>query len=81
MTKYPHCPAAFINAIAEEGDKDEAVKYLQLTYDELCAKDRSIEALEAALKASMQYNWLDGDVPGSVAMQLIEIASILEAGE
>ena len=31
-----HHPAAFINAIAEEGTKAEAIKYLQETWNELC---------------------------------------------
>ena len=31
-----HHPAAFINAIAEEGTKEEAIKYLQETWNELC---------------------------------------------
>lgn len=29
-------PAAFINAIADEGTKSEAVEWLQRTWDELC---------------------------------------------
>ena len=37
MTDYPHVPAAFINTIAEEGTKAEAVKYLQKQWDETCA--------------------------------------------
>jgi hypothetical protein len=32
----PRHPAAHINVIAEEGTKDEAVLYLQKTWDELC---------------------------------------------
>lgn len=31
-----HYPAAFINAIAEEGTKEEAIRYLQSTWNELC---------------------------------------------
>jgi len=34
--KYKHVPAAFINAIYEEGSKTEAVAYLQETWNELC---------------------------------------------
>lgn len=34
---YPHQPAAFINAIAEEGTKAEAVKFLQEQWNECCA--------------------------------------------
>lgn len=37
MTNYPHVPAAFINAIAEEGTKAEAIEWLQKTWNELCA--------------------------------------------
>lgn len=33
--EYPHSPAAFINVIAESGTKEEAVKYLQETWNEL----------------------------------------------
>jgi hypothetical protein len=34
---YPHVPAAFINAIAEEGTKAEAIEYLQKQWNETCA--------------------------------------------
>lgn len=34
MAKYKHVPAAFINAIAEEGTKKEAVEYLQEQWNE-----------------------------------------------
>ena len=33
---YPHVPAAFINSIAEEGTKEEAIVWLQRTWNELC---------------------------------------------
>ena len=33
---YPHVQAAFINAIAEEGTKEEAIEWLQKTWNELC---------------------------------------------
>jgi hypothetical protein len=35
-------PAAFINAIAEEGTKEEAIFYLQETWDELQDLKRSL---------------------------------------
>lgn len=35
--QYPHVPAAFINAIAEEGTKAEAIEWLQKTWNEVCA--------------------------------------------
>lgn len=36
MSKYPHVPAAFINAIAEEGTKAEAIQFLQEQWNETC---------------------------------------------
>jgi len=35
-SEYQHVPAAFINAIAEEGTKAEAVEWLQKTWNERC---------------------------------------------
>jgi hypothetical protein len=46
--KYPHVPAAFINAIAEEGTKAEAIQYLQEQWNETCALRKAArEAIEA----------------------------------
>lgn len=37
MVKYKaKYPAAFINALAESGSRDELIQYLQQTWDELC---------------------------------------------
>lgn len=48
--EYPHRPAAFINAIAEEGTKAEAVEWLQKTWNELCAiRDEYQQVLNGAL--------------------------------
>ena len=33
---FPHVQAAFINALAEEGTREELVTYLQKTWNELC---------------------------------------------
>lgn len=41
----PHVSAAFINAIAEEGTKTEAVEWLQKTWNENCALRAEINAL------------------------------------
>lgn len=49
MTDYPHVPAAFINAIAEEGTKDEAIAWLQKQWNETCA-------LRNALRKIAEYN-------------------------
>jgi len=45
MSDAPHTPAAFINAIAEEGSKKEAIEWLQKTWNERCQLEREIEAL------------------------------------
>ena len=34
--QYPQVPAAFINAIEEEGTKTEAIQYLQDQWNETC---------------------------------------------
>ncbi|MDZ7824435.1 MAG: hypothetical protein U5K75_10650 [Ahrensia sp.] len=39
--QYPHVPAAFINAIREEGTKQEACDYLQKYFNENCALKKS----------------------------------------
>lgn len=44
--EYPHVPAAFINAIAEEGTKEEAVKWLQKIWNELCYKEKQLRELK-----------------------------------
>jgi hypothetical protein len=37
MVKYQaKYPAAFINALAESGSRDELIQFLQKTWDELC---------------------------------------------
>lgn len=58
MTEYPHVPAAFINAIAEEGTKAEAVAYLQKQWNENCA-------LRAQLKRA-EENPMTKDAPPPV---------------
>ena len=45
--EYPHVPAAFINAIADEGTKKEAIEWLQKTWNEACW-------LRSALRAARQ---------------------------
>ena len=56
MPKYPHAPAAFINAVAEEGTKEDAVKYLQEQWNETCA-------LRAALKQISEWNGHPNSIP------------------
>ena len=44
---YPHVPAAFINAIAEEGTKAEAIEYLQRQWNKTCALREALETCES----------------------------------
>lgn len=55
MTNYPRVPAAFINVIAEGGTKQEAVEYLQSTWNEVCFLKEKILELEFANK---QYEFI-----------------------
>lgn len=43
---YPHVPAAFINAIAEEGTKEEAIEWLQKEWNENCFLRDRLRKLE-----------------------------------
>jgi hypothetical protein len=43
--KYPYVPAAFINAVAEEGTLDEAVSWLQKLWNENCALRGALEEI------------------------------------
>lgn len=73
MSDAPHHNAAFINAIAEEGTKDEAVRYLQETWDSLCerraelcearARIRELEAEVAAAREARGVGELEFDHP------------------
>ena len=46
MADYPHVPAAFINAIAEEGTKEEAIEWLQKQWNETCALRAELKKLK-----------------------------------
>lgn len=61
MAKYP---AAFINAIAEEGTKQEAVQYLQETWDELMTLQNSLRRLNFSERQIK--NLTKGDLSGSL---------------
>lgn len=49
LTEYPHVNAAFINAIAEEGTKAEAITWLQKLWNENCALRKDIAARKTAV--------------------------------
>jgi len=48
-TPTPRTPAAFINAIAEEGTKEEAVEFLQRTRDDYCQCKRELAQARAEI--------------------------------
>lgn len=54
MTDYPHVPAAFINAIAEEGTKAEAIEWLQKTWNEACALRAQLADADAEAERDKQ---------------------------
>lgn len=60
-SKYPHHPAAFINTIADEGSKAEAINFLQLTWDELCFIRSKLEVAEWALEELRMPGLIDAD--------------------
>ena len=43
--EFPHVPAAYINAIADEGDKKEAITYLQKSWNEVCWLRNKLKSL------------------------------------
>jgi hypothetical protein len=49
-TKHPHVPAAFINAIREEGTKKEACDFLQAQWNETFALTAQLTAALAAVE-------------------------------
>ena len=49
MSEAPHVPAAFINALAEEGTKAEAIKYLQEQWNENCHLRAEVDRLSSRL--------------------------------
>ena len=54
MSNCPHVPAAFINAIREEGTKEEACDFLQDQWNEVVALRRPVGKAEAALAKSVK---------------------------
>jgi hypothetical protein len=54
----PHVPAAFINAIAEEGTKAEAIEWLQKQWNENCALRKQMREQNARQTTSVaQTPW------------------------
>lgn len=58
MSDAPIMRAAFINAIADEGTKEEAVEWLQKTWDEKCQLERQNAELRKQLEqAEARSRW------------------------
>lgn len=56
----PHVQAAFINAIADEGTKAEAIEWLQKTWNELCQVRDALAVAERKrdeAKRERDYYW------------------------
>lgn len=52
MSYTPKHNAAFINAIADEGTKEEAIEWLQKTWDDYVDLKKEVESMEKSI------NWL-----------------------
>lgn len=66
---YPHIPAAFINAIAEEGTKEEAVQWLQKLWNENCALRKREEQ-----KKAKKHPWPDEVLPAGILKNISALA-------
>lgn len=64
-------PAAFINAIADEGTKAEAVEWLQRTWDELCdlraAHETTVKPEPTLAELTAEYNRLAREIHHRIA--------------
>lgn len=79
MAEYPYVRAAFINAIAEEGTKEEAVSYLQKQWNETCALRAEIERLKADLQKAHEGWQAEVAVIRSIADDNLARAEKVEA--
>lgn len=63
MSTAPHSPAAFINNIADEGTKAEAIAWLQKTWNELVQARKQIEAMQPVVNAAsiLETAWSSDD--------------------
>jgi hypothetical protein len=70
MSDAPHTPAAFINVIAEEGSKKEAVEWLQKTWNERCHLERENEALR---KDAERLDFLESEAQVNFSYEICSI--------
>ncbi len=61
-TDAPHCQAAFINAIAEEGTKQEAIAWLQQIWNERCQLERELAAARSKVDAIYDHLADESDI-------------------
>jgi hypothetical protein len=66
----PHVPAAFINAIAEEGTKAEAIEWLQKTWNELCQAESKVRGLERKVAEEQDAAMMAGSQNSALRLQL-----------
>lgn len=81
MTEYPHVPAAFINAIAEEGTKDEAVAWLQKQWNETCALRAALKPFAEAADSLDDEHKDGGDIWESAAAMTITPGDLRSAAK
>ena len=69
MAKHP---AAFINAIADEGTKAEAIEWLQKTWDELCdLRDSRLNLW----RGECGHHWIRGEIDACPICKLATVAA------
>lgn len=77
MTDAPHVPAAFINAIAEEGTKAEAIEWLQKTWNENCLlRSQLAKARDALEQIAQGGNVAHSELPHHYPKPRDELAAI-----
>lgn len=52
MNEFPHVPAAFINAIAEEGTKEEAIEWLQKRWNQLAWTEEELRKVKSDMRVA-----------------------------
>ena len=78
---FPHVPAAFINAIREEGTKEEACNLLQKQWNETCALKKRVKELKEVLRqariAALFFGSHKTQHDNPIVLRLIEAVNAL----
>ena len=77
----PHHNAAFINAIWEEGTKEESCRYLQQTWNELCELKQQLKPVSVSLKdvvekVSNAYDFSEETSPETAVTIVLNAAGV-----